>query len=449
MELPQLKVIHQNSIVIPENRIRKDFSPERLEELAISIAGSKRLGVEAKGLLHPIVLAFSEELDYELIAGERRLRTMMLLHKQGKTFMCDGQVVLKDHIPFTLLGELSPDARKEAELEENTVRTDLTWQELHVARADLHKLRVKQHGEVTMVSRKEREGWSLSDTAKEVGLSRESSSGKIRDALVLAEHMDDEDVANAKTAKEALKILKNKHIKFLTEELAKRFGNKEASLEVDFRNEDLQEAIITLPDESFDCIITDPPYGIAADNFGGQSIKGHHYDDSSELFTEIMQLFFTESYRIAKRKAHLYLFCDWTQFSFLSKGFAEEGWSVWPRPIIWNKGTGMLPVPEYGPRYTHEYILYANKGKRPVTAIFPDVISIPALDGKVAVHAAQKPVELYEDLINRCCAAGDTIFDGFAGSGTIFFAAKRTKTIATGIEKDFDTYNAALVSIQE
>ncbi len=446
MEVPSVKVLHQDAIHIPDNRIRREFNKETLEELAISIAGSERLGIEPKGLLHPIVLAYGIDLNYELVAGERRLRTMILLHKQGKEFTCEGQVIPKDCIPFTLLGDLSKEAQMEAEIEENTIRADLTWQEAQAARAKLHKLRIAQHGKAKRGIKDS--GWSMQDTAEEVGIPR-TSSVEIRNALILSEHMDDEDVARAKSPQEAMKVLRKKHIQFLNNELAKQYGNQESEEELDFRNVDMKEEILTLPDESFDCIVTDPPYGISAQDFGSQTALGHQYEDTKEYFNDLMNVFIPESFRIMKDKSHLYMFCAIENFFNLRMRFEQVGFKVWPRPIIWDKRTGMLPVPELGPRYTYECILYANKGKRPVTAIFNDIIFVANVDGKVAEHAAQKPIKLFEDLISRCCVPGDTVFDPFAGTGVVFPAANNTQVKATAFEKNTDTYNAALVSLKE
>ena len=116
---------------------------------------------------------------------------------------------------------------------------------------------------------------------------------------------------------------------------------------------------------------------------------------------------------------------------------------------MWSKHGGMLPEPDYGPRYTYECILFANKGKRPVTAVYGDVIECSAVDGKLTIHAAQKPVDVFVDLIRRCCNPGDTVFDGFAGSGTIFHAAKKCQVVATGFEKSTEMYNKALVALKE
>lgn len=438
------KTIAIDQIVIPKNRIRRKFDEERLEELANSIAGNNRLGIKPKGLLHPIVLAWGDDLSLELVAGESRLRAIDLLHKRGKEFTHEGSPIPKGHIPYTMLGDLDPDARREAELEENTIRTDLSWQEVQLARAELHKLRVSQHGEY---SHSTKEGWSMLDTKRELGLS--DNTKDIRDALVLADHLDDEDVAKAKTKEEALKVLKKKNIEFLTKELAKHYDEDGSEKPFDFRNTDMVEGILSIPDKSFDCIVTDPPYGIEADSFGSQTAHGHKYEDTKEYVAALMEIFIPESYRILKEQAHLYMFCDFNNFHHLSRELQAVGYDVWPRPIIWSKKGGMLPVPDYGPRYTYECIIFANKGKRPVTAVYGDVVDVSSVDGKLTIHAAQKPVEVYVDLIKRCCNPGDEVFDAFVGSGTLFEAAKICKVKATGFEKSETMYAKALVSLKE
>jgi len=56
---------------------------------------------------------------------------------------------------------------------------------------------------------------------------------------------------------------------------------------------------------------------------------------------------------------------------------------------------------------------------------------------KFKSHAAQKPPELYTTLLKMSAVPGDTILDAFAGSGTIFLAAKTLPLITViGIEKD-------------
>ena len=97
-----------------------------------------------------------------------------------------------------------------------------------------------------------------------------------------------------------------------------------------------------------------------------------------------------KGFRIAKPQAHLYTFCTIELFSLLVRSFKHFGWSVWPRPILWYKRKLFPTKPDLGPGYTYECILFANKGKKPTTGLYPDVIECPPTANKK--HAAEKPV---------------------------------------------------------
>jgi len=121
----------------------------------------------------------------------------------------------------------------------------------------------------------------------------------------------------------------------------------------------------------------------------------------------------------------------------------QAGWWVTRTPFICTKpNSGRVPHPEHGPRRQWEMILYAIKGKKPTTGIYPDVITTMA-DPNMS-HGAQKPVALYLDLLKRSVRAGDTVLDSFAGSGTIFPAAHAYKVKAVGIEMNPEYYSLAL-----
>jgi site-specific DNA-methyltransferase (adenine-specific) len=64
-------------------------------------------------------------------------------------------------------------------------------------------------------------------------------------------------------------------------------------------------------------------------------------------------------------------------------------------------------------------------------------------------HGAQKPVELFRNLLARSCRPGDTVLDPFAGSGTIFPAAHDLKVLATGIEMEPQYYGMCVKRIEE
>lgn len=424
-----LEIIPLHSILIPEGRQRQHFDPEKLNELADSIASI--------GLLHPPILRNGSDT---LVAGERRLRALSLLEERNTPHICAGTEVPPGHAAILRLAELDPLRLREAELEENIRRVDLTWQEREQAIADLHALRLEQTDGIQ----------TYKATAAEV-LGREPIGSEptslVRNATIIAQHLSDPDVAKAKSEKEAMKIITKKAERDLRNMLAEQFGATATSDNAVLENIDAVAGLRALDDETIDIILSDPPYGIGANTFGDQSDIAHNYDDSYETWIGLMDALATESYRVAKPQAHAYIFCDPRHFSYLADIFAKANWSVWSVPLIWDKGNGILPRPDHGPRRCYESILFANKGDRTTNAVYSDVIRI-APDA-VRQHAAQKPVALYADLLRRSAVPGDTVLDPFSGSGTIFPAARQASCKAIGFELDPASYAIGLGRINE
>lgn len=424
-----MNLLPLSSLIIPENRQRKEFPPAALEELKSSIL--------SKGLMHPPVVRNDGKT---LVAGERRVRALTELILSGTEFYCNGQTVSPNHIPVTLLSELSPFALREAELEENIYRVDLTWQEKAAAVADLHTLRCDQAAAANTVH-------TITATAKELtgSTARGSDITSTHESILLAKHLLDPEVSGAKTQKEAIKILRKKKEAEHRELLAA--GIDLNSLTHDLRCGSMVDLMPTLPSAHFDCILTDPPYGVNADSFGDMASTGHNYCDTWENARELYRTLAEEGYRVAKPQAHLYAFCDINRFPEISLMFALAGWEVWPRPLIWDKGNGMLPRPEHGPRYTYETILFASKGQKRTLCVKSDVIHV-AGDGHL-LHGAQKPVALYTDLLSRSCLPGSAVLDPFGGSGPIIPAAARLKLTATMFELIPANFAVALSRLDE
>ena len=191
------------------------------------------------------------------------------------------------------------------------------------------------------------------------------------------------------------------------------------------------------PAERFDVILTDPPYGMGADEFGdsgGLAVDAHGYSDSEDYWKQLMEVFVPESYRLAKANAHAYIFCDVDKFAELRAMMGKAGWKVFRTPLIWFKpSASRAPWPDKGPQRKYELILFAVKGERNVTKMLGDVLQYNPDDN--LGHAAQKPVELYKDLLGRSARAGDTVLDCFAGTGPILPAAHQLKVAATALEQ--------------
>jgi DNA modification methylase/ParB-like chromosome segregation protein Spo0J len=431
-----MKLIHIDAIKVAPDRQRKTFDAGKLHEFSDLIS--------KQGLLHPIVLRIVGDAYY-LVAGERRLRAITDLYALGGQFLHDGEVVRTNFIPYTLLSDLDPLAAEEAELSENINRVDLSWQERAAAHARLSSLRTAQ------ALAKGEPPPTVAAIAVEVrGNSEGVNQENTRRELIVARHLDNPAVKAAKTVDEAFKILRKEEAKVKHQELGASVGGTFSASAHQLHNADSLAWMKAGGPAQFDCILTDPPYGMNADEFGdsgGLAAGSHGYEDSEDNFIEILRVLAPESFRLAKDQAHLYCFCDIEWVPQMKISFAAAGWNVFRTPLFWYKKSGMrAPWPEWGPQRKYETILYAVKGKRPILRMKGDVLDYPS-DANLG-HAAQKPVALYADLLGRTCLPGQRVLDPFCGSGPIFSAAHGLKVIATGLELDQAFYGISVQRIQ-
>ncbi len=432
-----MKLIELSAIRILPDRQRRTFAADQLHELTESI--------RERGLFHPIILRIVGD-DYVLVSGERRLRAMTDIYDLGGGFKHDDEEVRTNFIPYTLLADLDSLAAEEAELEENICRADLTWQERAAAHARLNSLRQRQaeaRGEAPPTVA----AIALEVRGSSDGVNQEST----RRELIVAKHLDNPAVKAAKSVDEAFKILKKEESSAKSRELGERVGRTFTAESHQALNEDSLAWMANAAADQFDVILTDPPYGMGADEFGdsgGLAEGAHGYVDDYETFMRAATALAFEGFRVTKEQAHLYCFCDIDRFSQLKTLFAEAGWWVFRTPLIWHKPSGMrAPWPEHGPQRKYETIVYAVKGKKPVLKMAPDLFAYPP--DKNLGHAAQKPVALYEDLLRRSCRPGDSVLDPFMGSGPIFAAAHPLKIRATGIEMDTASFGIAVKRIEQ
>lgn len=441
-----MRFIPISQVLIKPDRQRQEFDPAALQDLVTSI--------EERGLLHPPVLR-DEAGTWTLVAGERRMKAIAQIWELGGSFRCDNQEVPAGEMPFTNLGDLSDLEAEEAELDENLKRKDLTWQEHAAAVARLHRLRQGQQVEKAVKLQTPLVAQTYADTALELlGKSEGAYQDQIHKEIIVSKHLANPAIAKAKSADEAFKILKKQEESAKNVELARTVG---ASFNADLHtllNVDCLDYMTTAADlpeaEKFDVILTDPPYGMGADNFGdaGGKLTGieHRYDDSPEHFTKLMTAWSKLSYNVVKAQAHAYVFCDIDKFHELKALMQAAGWYVFRTPLINHKmNSGRVPLPDQGPRRQYEIILYAIKGKKQTTHIYPDVISTSADEN--FSHGAQKPVALYQNLLQRSVRPGDRVLDTFAGSGTIFEAANGFKCSATGTELNPEYFGMCLARI--
>jgi len=415
------ELIEWAAIKLQPSRQRKDYPGEHIGQLAASIQES--------GLLHAPVLS----PDGVLVAGECRRQAIKVLMDAGESFHYNGERIPSGLVPVIRTHHTSDLDLYRIELEENIRRKNLSHLEQAQATAQLHRLMKERNP-----------NWTKLDTGKAVADLRGTGhypalSTEVGDALLLDQFADNPEVKSARTKGQAVRIAK----KLIERELMAKLGSQ-----VDiggYRKRhtlipgDAFQVVPGLDKDQFDCILTDPPYGIAADAFGGASFlgKAHEYKDTEEAALKAAKMLAEEGQWLLKETGHLFMFCAIEHFGILRSLFNHAGWQVWKTPLIWYKGpTAHAPQPDYGPKRTYECILFANKGMKRVLKTGQDVLQFNSVFRDHKVHPAEKPSELLYELLSWSCHPGSKVLDPFAGSGSIFRAAEDAGCDATGIEMD-------------
>ena len=190
----------------------------------------------------------------------------------------------------------------------------------------------------------------------------------------------------------------------------------------------------TLGDGSVDLIITDPPYeSLEKHRAIGTTTRLKNSKASSNEWFKIFpnhrfRELFLEAYRVLKKNAHLYLFCD-QETMFAVKPVAEAcGFKFW-KPVVWKKDTiGM----GYHYRSLYELVLFFEKGKRKLNDLgIADVLDAPRVRNG---YPAEKPPQLVEIFVSQSSAPGEVVVDPFMGSGTTGVAALSSDRIFWGTD---------------
>lgn len=434
----QLHVVDIHDLEVPGNRQRRAFPPEDLIKLADSISQN--------GLIHPLVVR-QDGPRLVLVAGERRLKAIVYVWNFGNPIRCGQETFPEGKVPCLFQGEMEPLAAFEMELEENIRRMDLSWQDRTTATSQLYELRrlqAEKAGDPIPTTQDIADELKAPDSAR-------GDKDTVYKELVVSKYLNDPDVSRADSVAEAFKVIRRKEDLRRSERLGKEVGrtfNREVHT---LLHGDCISLMDGLEPASFDVILTDPPYGINAQEFndsGGRVPGAHSYDDSPATWHTLLGAFSTRSFALAKHQAHAYVFCDIDNFGSLRTLMAAAGWNVFRTPLIWYNPGGMrAPWPTAGPQRKWQMILYAIKGDKNVTRLYGDLITCPSDEN--LNWSAQKPVDLYRDLLRRSISPGDAVLDPFCGTGTIFPAAHEFKCRATGIEIDSAAYGIAIQRIKD
>ena len=191
-------------------------------------------------------------------------------------------------------------------------------------------------------------------------------------------------------------------------------------------NADCLEYMKTLPDKSFDLVLTDIPYD--AVNRETNGLRNLDKGDADILTVPLVDLL-KEIIRVSR--GSIYIFCGFEQISPICGQLTNK--DINPRLIIWEKTN---PSPMNGQVTWLSGVEPCVFGKLP-NATFNGhckntVLRFPS--GESKIHPTQKPLELFKELIAISSKETDTILDPFMGSGTTLVACKHLNRNCVGIE---------------
>lgn len=212
------------------------------------------------------------------------------------------------------------------------------------------------------------------------------------------------------------------------------------------------EPILPQLTDTFDAILTDPPYNVSADRSGREGTtlgRLKRKDGTSRKVNRVFgdwdrawdpSAFLAEVPRLLRKGGSLIAFTS----EFLMGAYTASGLNH--RNLIYWRKTN--PTPAFKQLYVRaiEMAVWQVNGKggwtwnaggyQPNVYEGPTVAGFACANGETRVHPTQKPLWLMRALVDVHTNPGAVILDPYAGSGTTLVAARFLGRRAVGIEGD-------------
>lgn len=440
-------------------RQRKEHDPNKHKELVSSI--------QRVGLIHNLVVRppnpgeDTEGKPWVLIAGERRIRAMREL---GWT---EAPCINKEDQELW--------QQMAMELEENTHRVDMTWQEIVSAKAKIHELYSTHVPD-----------WTQEKSAALLGEHAGNLSRDLKLAENLKTHADLLNASSKKAAKREIDVREQAKARTSTAEKADII-----ELTKLLQCGDARELILKVPTASVALTLTDLPYGedyyTRVSGRGATSTRdasgSSNYDDSRKkafalaygMIPEFVRvtnpmgwIVLTASSDFAAYLRHLLLRVCKTHYQYAPAKHDEFGMQVVSRgpcqpgqtgcmygspespDWIWYKpgSQAISSHPELHADPKHESIVVYNRGAAKLMKPYcSTVIVADPIHSSQRIHSMQKPIELPEEILSRCTVANETVLDATFGSGIFLAAACKMSRNPIGFEGNAVTYASALALV--
>ena len=202
----------------------------------------------------------------------------------------------------------------------------------------------------------------------------------------------------------------------------------------------------TLPDESFDLLLTDPPYkirtaavrvidGDTTDRLKKRWVKSNPDLIRTGKFVNNIPKFkdwLPDCYRLLKPGTHAYIFTSGEHIEEIGREAKKAGFK-YQNLLMWVKNN---KTPNNWYMKQAEFILMLRKGPaKPVNNRgISTVLNFKNVTNKI--HPTQKPIKLLKLLIEQSTNPGDIVFDPFAGSFSTMKAAQECGRNSYSIEME-------------
>ncbi|MDQ2906225.1 MAG: site-specific DNA-methyltransferase [Chloroflexota bacterium] len=185
-----------------------------------------------------------------------------------------------------------------------------------------------------------------------------------------------------------------------------------------------------LPDNSVDCILTDPPYGYDYLSRSKKLPKVRIANDGHcaiPLLRRALQLVYPK----LKADGVGLVFTNWQCFTAMAAAVEEAGY-VTTNTLIWVKNAWTRGDMRGNWGYKYEFILFFRKKNLPTKLRRflngqreGNVLVYPRVPTQSMRHPTEKPVALLKYLIEKVTQPGETVLDMFAGVGSTGVAAQQ------------------------
>ncbi|MFA5634136.1 MAG: site-specific DNA-methyltransferase [Candidatus Dojkabacteria bacterium] len=214
-------------------------------------------------------------------------------------------------------------------------------------------------------------------------------------------------------------------------------------------NNDAIDVLNTLPDNSIDLVVTDPPYRtISGGNRKSDKFKSgyptsvlHKNDGKIFKYNDIdHEQWLKECYRVLKDNTQIYIMTNTLNLFKLQEIATKVGFKLHTL-LVWEKNNC-----NFSRWYLKncEYILFMRKGQaKSINNMSTKTVHKHDNILKNKIHPTEKPVGLMELYISNSSQEGETVLDPFMGVGSTGVAALNLNRKFIGIEIDPEYYAKA------